>query len=75
MSRKALIAESIEELVDDLTYYKRINDPDLPNYAIEQMVRDGEITVDEIVTMFKNTLVENLMLPTEAEVEDPNLAL
>lgn len=70
MNRKALIAAAIEEAIDDLTYYHRVEDPDLPNFAIEQMIENGEITVDEIVTMFKNALIENLALTDQESAID-----
>jgi hypothetical protein len=39
-------------MVASLTYYDRKGDEELPVGAIERMVRNGEVTIAEIVELF-----------------------
>lgn len=43
-------------MVSDLLYYNRKEDEDLPVGAIEQAVKDGVITVEELVECFKEEI-------------------
>ena len=50
----------IEDLVKDFLYYDRREDEDLPVGEIERAVRDGEITVDEMVSAFRAELLKHV---------------
>lgn len=60
MSNKKTIEGTITDLVTDFLHYDRKEDEDLPMGAIEEAVRSGEITIDEMVEVFRKGLVENL---------------
>jgi len=53
---KDLILAAAEDLAVSFIYYDRKEDEDLPRGAIEEAVKKGEITVDEIVSRFEKTL-------------------
>lgn len=63
-NRRNLILASVGDVVSDLVYYDRKEDKELPRGAIQAAVGAGEITVDEIVTMFADTL-RGLVEPEE----------
>jgi hypothetical protein len=50
------IIGTIGDMVSDLLYYNRKEDEDLPVGAIEQAVKDGVITVEELVECFKEEI-------------------
>ena len=50
----------MEDTVSCLLYYDRKEDEDLPVGAIEKLVKDGEITIDQIVEKFEYHLREAL---------------
>lgn len=52
MTRKELILMTVEDLIGELLYYGRKEDEDLPRGAIEEALKNGEITVDEIAEQF-----------------------
>lgn len=56
MSRKETILNTVDDAVSDLLYYDRKEDEELPRGAIEEALKAGEITVEEIVSKFENTL-------------------
>ena len=56
MTRKELILMTVEDLSGEFLYYGRKEDEDLPRGAIEEALKNGEITVDEIVNQFAYTL-------------------
>lgn len=51
--RRGLILDVISDLVSKFLYYDRKEDEELPRGAIEEAVKNGEITVDEICEEFK----------------------
>jgi hypothetical protein len=51
---------TISDLVSSFLYYDRKEDRDLPRGAIEQMVKDGVTTPDEIVALFAGYLKMSL---------------
>jgi hypothetical protein len=51
-TRRELILGHVEDLVSNFLYYDRKEDEDLPRGSIEEAVKVGEITVDEIVAEF-----------------------
>lgn len=52
----------ISDLIANFLFYDRKEDEDLPPGEIDRMVRDGEITIDDIVASFKNHLTHGLEL-------------
>jgi len=56
---KALILDSVSDLVSDFLYYDRKEDEELPVDKIEELVKDGVITVDEIIDKFTKELKTN----------------
>lgn len=47
----------IEDLVTDFLYYDRKEDEDLPLNTIEEVVKNGEITKEEIVNVLQLPLI------------------
>lgn len=60
MNRRKMILGAISDLVSDFLYYDRKEDEDLPRGAIEDAVKNGELTKDEIIEKFKNKLNEGM---------------
>lgn len=60
MSRRDTILGTVDDLVSDFLYYDRKEDEELPRGAIDDAVKAGEVTVDEIVEHFRKSLVEGL---------------
>lgn len=54
------ITGTVSDLISDFLYYDRKEDPDLPRGLIEDAVREGLITVDEIVETFREELTQGL---------------
>ena len=53
---KQMILKTIEDSVTNLLYYGRKEDEELPIGAIERLIEDGDITIDEMVAEFKKSL-------------------
>lgn len=53
---KHLILITLEDTVGRFLCYDRKEDQDLPRGAIEQAVKDGEITIDDMVALFRKEL-------------------
>jgi hypothetical protein len=53
---KERIEGHITDLVSNFLYYDRKEDEDLPRGAIDQAVKDGSITVEQIVAKFESEL-------------------
>lgn len=66
--RKQLILTTVDDLVSNFLYYDRKEDEELPRGAINDAIRDGELTVDEIVEQFKADLRKGL---SYAQSEEP----
>ena len=60
MGVKKDIEDTIQDLIGSFLYYDRKECVGLPVGRIEQAVRDGEITVDEIVKEFEKHLLSGL---------------
>ncbi len=58
--RRDLILDYISDLISNFLYYDRKEDEDLPLGAIEESIKAGEITVDEMVTAFRKGLETSL---------------
>ena len=56
---KQIILDNIDGLVVDFTYYDRKDDEDLPIQRLNEAVKNGIITVDEMAEEFKR-LLENV---------------
>lgn len=57
---KENILNTVTDLVGNFMYYDRKEDEDLPDGAIETAIRNGVITIDEIVDKFKSDILESL---------------
>lgn len=55
-TNKELVLDATCDLVSDFLYYCRRDDENLPRNAIQKIVADGEVTVDEIIEKFSTTL-------------------
>lgn len=56
---KEVILKEVETLAAKFVYYDRKEDEDLSMYDLDKAIRSGEITIDEIVNKFKETLISN----------------
>lgn len=56
MTTKEKILNTVTDLVSNFAYYDRKEDDELPVGAIEQAIKDGVITLDEIVNHFRDQL-------------------
>lgn len=54
---KEFILGVVQDAVADLLYYNRKEDEELPVGAIEEAIKDGVLTVEEIVREFKADLI------------------
>lgn len=59
-TRRQHIIDQLTDGMSDLFYYDRKEDMDLPRGAIEEAVRNGEITADEMITIWSDELREAL---------------
>ncbi len=59
-TRRDLILTVVADLVANFLYYDRKEDEDLQVGQIEEAVKAGEVTVDEIISIFKQVLENNL---------------
>ena len=57
---KGIIFSSVCDLVVDLIYYDRKDDEELPVGAIENAVKSGDVSIDEMTELFKLKLTEAL---------------
>lgn len=55
-TRRQHVAAAIDTMMSKLLYYDRKGDDDLPGRAIEAALLSGEVTVDEILEVVKETL-------------------
>jgi hypothetical protein len=59
-NRRDRILGTVSDLIADFLYYGRNEDGELPRGAIEEAIKSGEITVDEIVDTFRKELVQGM---------------
>ena len=52
-----ILKDTIEDLVIDFIVHDRKEDVDLPRGKIEELINNGDVTVDEIVNVFKEHLI------------------
>jgi len=57
---KQTILNTIEDLVSNFVYYDRKEDEDLSQEDLEQAVKTGVITVDEIIEKFAEKIKNSL---------------
>ena len=50
--RREILKATVSDCVSDLLYYGRKEDEDLELGAIDKMVADGEVTIEEMVGWF-----------------------
>jgi len=50
------VLDTVDDLVGKFLYYDRKNDEDLPLGAIEEAIRSGEVTTEEITERFKTVM-------------------
>lgn len=72
MSRREIIQRTISDLALDFVSYDRKSDEELPRGSIEEAIVAGEVSVDEMVDMFADGLVDHLCItpPEEGPDED-----
>lgn len=51
MRNKELIEATLDDLITSFLYYDRKEDEELPLYAIENSIKNGEITIKDIFNM------------------------
>ncbi len=59
MEKKQIILDTISDLCSDFLYYDRKGDEDLTIEELNYAVRNGEITIDEMVDEFRKNLINN----------------
>ena len=59
-TRRQHILDHIPDVIGEFLYYDRKEDDDLPVGAIEEAIKAGEITVDEIAVAFTESLRRGL---------------
>lgn len=59
-NKRDLILGTIEDLISDFLYYDRKEDEELLRGDIEEAIKSGEITVEEMVEKFSNDLKKYL---------------
>ncbi|AZA82204.1 hypothetical protein C1637_09760 [Chryseobacterium lactis] len=55
---KEIILNTIDDLCSDFTYYDRKEDEQLSMEQLDETVKSGEITIDEMVERFRKNLEE-----------------
>lgn len=60
MSKKQLILNVVDTLVSSFLYYDRKEDEDLPRGEIEKCISNGDISIDEIVSFFRDRLMKGV---------------
>ena len=59
-TRRQHIIDRLTDGISKLLYYDRKEDEDLPRGAIEEAVRAGEITVEEMIIFWSDELREGI---------------
>lgn len=60
MDTKQLILGTVGNLVKDFLNYDRRYDEELPRGIIEQAIKDGTVTIGEIMEAFEKELMESI---------------
>lgn len=69
-SRKAQILDNVADAVSTLILYDREGDESLPVGSVEDAVKKGEITIDEIVEQFRKDLTYAMTFPATPDLGD-----
>lgn len=70
-TRRQLIAHTISDMVLDFLEHDREEDGELPGGSIDTAIEAGEVTVDEMVDLFRRELIEGLGLSHRTVNERP----
>ncbi len=57
---KQTILDTVKDLCSDFLYYGRKEDEELSEEQLKKALKDGVVTIDEIVAQFKETLEEKI---------------
>lgn len=60
MTSEKMIENTISDMVSCFLYYDRKEDENLPLEVIENMIESKEISVDDIVSKFREELIKGL---------------
>jgi len=55
-----ILKDTISDIVTDLLFYDRKEDKELPAGAIEEAIKNGVISIDYIVDIFRKEVEKNL---------------
>ncbi len=59
-TRRERIINVLTDSISTMLYYDRKEDEDLPRGGIEEAIKAGEITVDEIIKIWSAELIDGL---------------
>lgn len=57
---RELILATVDDMIADLLYYDRKEDEDLPRGMIEKSIKNGYVSVEDIVNQFKTSLIKGI---------------
>lgn len=57
---KEYIFSAIDDMIIDFLVYDRKDDQFLPREVIENMVKNGDLDIDEMVDRFKDGLIQSI---------------
>lgn len=57
---KEIIMRTIDDMILDFLVYDRKDDEYLPRDVIEDMVKNGDLDIDEMVDRFKDSLIASI---------------
>lgn len=60
LSKKELVMKRVRDLVSDFLEYNRTYDEELPKGQIEELIASEQISVDEIVECFRESLQNSI---------------
>lgn len=66
-SKFGIIMETVEDLAKAFLTTDRKEDAELPLGSIEQAIRDGDVTISEIVNHFDGTLHRDIAIPVDED--------
>lgn len=59
-SRSEIIQDTVADLASKFMYYDRKEDEDLPVGAIEEALKAGEVSVDQLAGLFADAIRDSL---------------
>lgn len=57
---KEIIMRTIDDMILDFLVYDRKDDEYLPRDVIEDMVKNGDLDIDEMIDRFKDSLIASI---------------